>query len=101
LLYSTAEQPSLFATHHFGDGKLSCLGPRSIAVQPETYRMPHGGRLACFTDGLADSVDQLSVFPTLLFDTRHAPESVLKNLNVDHPELVDDNLSVLRIMEGS
>jgi len=100
IVYSTAENLTLLAIHQFGNGKLRCLGPMVASLEQEAYRMPRGGHLACFTDGLADAVDNLSGFSDLLFDSEHSSDSILQGLNGNHPEFVDDNISVLRIIEG-
>ena len=100
IVYSTAENLTLLAIHQFGNGKLRCLGPMVASLEQEAYRIPRGGHLACFTDGLADAVDNLSGFSDLLFDSEHSSESILQGLNGNHPEFVDDNISVLRIIEG-
>lgn len=96
LLCSYIIAPDEFTTHTFGTGKLQCLGPRSASVQPEAYLLEDWSGIACFTDGLAEAVEQLSELPSMLFDRARNATSVIEFLNVKHPELVNDNLSAFR-----
>lgn len=93
LLYSYAASPDQFTGRTFGSGKLECLGPRSALVQPEAYLLENWSGLACHTDGLAATIEELNDFPEMLFDRDQSVSSVIEGLNRDHPELVDDNLS--------
>ena len=93
LLYSYAATPTQFNSHTFGSGKLQCLGPRSSLVQPEAYLLEDWHKLACFTDGLAEAVEELAELPSMLFERSRNVASVIEHLNTDEPELVNDNLS--------
>lgn len=97
LLYSYANAPKQFTTHTFGAGKLRCLGPRSSPVQPEAYLLENWRSVACYTDGLAAAVQELSDLPAMLCERKQTVSSVIEGLNNEHPELVDDNLSAFRV----
>lgn len=94
LLYSQSDDPTQFAMHTFGNGKLQCLGPRSAPAQTEAYLLEDWSCVVAYTDGLAESVEQQAGLPAMLHDREVA--SVIEFLNDDCPELVDDNLSAFR-----
>ena len=99
VLYSYLNAPTEFTPHTFGSGKLQCLGPRSASVQLEAYLLENWSSVTCYTDGLAESVEQVAELPAMVSDGQQSIGSVIKYLNVDHPELVDDNLSAFRVVK--
>ena len=100
ILYSYTGTASQITTHTFGSGKLQCLGPRSAPVQPEAYLLENWHGVACYTDGFAESVAQRTGLPSMMLDRQQTIASVIKHLNDDFPELVNDNLSAFRVVKG-
>jgi hypothetical protein len=96
ILYSYLNTPTELTPHTFGTGKLQCLGPFSAPVQPEAYLLENWNSVTCYTDGLAESVEQVAELPAMVSDGKQSIASVIEYLNGDHPELVDDNLSAFR-----
>lgn len=97
LLYSHIDAPGQFATHTFGTGKLQCIGPRSTPKDAEAYVLEDWNCIVGYTDGLAESVELKADLPSMLQD--RDVSAVIKFLNVDSPELVNDNLSAFRALK--
>ena len=98
ILYSYADAPAEISGHTFGTGKLECLGPRSF-VQPEAYLLEHWSRFACYTDGLAEAIGQDPQMSKTLIDNSQSVASVISSLNAECPELVNDNISAIRVVK--
>ena len=98
ILYSYLSTPAEPTPHTFGTGKLQCLGPLSAPVQPEAYLLKDWKCVACYTDGIGELVEQVSDLSAKVSDGKQSIASVIEYLNVDHPELVDDNLSAFRVV---
>ena len=98
ILYSYLNTPTVVTPHTLGAGKLQCLGPLSAPVQPEAYLLKDWKCVACYTDGIGELVEQVSDLSAKVSDGKQSIASVIEYLNVDHPELVDDNLSAFRVV---
>ena len=98
ILYSYADAPTEITGHTFGTGKLECLGPRSF-VQPEAYLLENWSRFVCYTDGLAEVIQQDRKMSKTLTDSSRSVASFISSLNADCPELVNDNISAIRAVK--
>jgi len=82
LLYSLVDAPAKVASHQFGSGKLQCIGPRSATADSEAYLLANWKCFACHTDGMADSVQELSDLPERLFDSEYTAASVKRQFSI-------------------
>lgn len=102
IVYSQNSSPKELAFHKFGEGALDCIGPKSAPRNIEAYRMDDLACFACFTDGLHEAVDEVEEFPASLFrQTQSAAIDALEFIDHQHPEMAEDNLSVVRWMRAT
>lgn len=97
VLYSYNSEPDKFTSHTFGSGKLQCLGPRSSPGEPEAYLLEDWSSVACYTDGLAEAIEEREELPAMMFDQRGTVATLIDYLNDKFPEVVNDNLSAFRV----